>query len=188
MVNVYDSPVVAAISPTDATAAQGFTLSVTPRAGMIDPETMKVTAVITDRDKNRKILEVPRSNNSEWSLSLDDYSRSQRYNAEIDISGERPNGKPVNSHLGPLYFGEDTQSVAEKTVKETSETVTPHDNTIQAPTIENTDMDASINWLYVSIEVLVFNILFAAGIFFGVRTWRKTPPPVSTPWDDLVHE
>lgn len=188
VVNVYDSPVVAAISPTDATAAQGFTLSVTPRAGMIDPESMKVTAVITDKNKNRKTLEVPRTNNSEWSLSLDDYPRSQRYYARIDISGERPNGKPVNSHIGPLYFGEEAQPIAEKTTKETSETVVPHDITIQTPTIENTDMDASINWLYVSIEVLVFNILFAGGIFFGVRTWRKAPPPVSTPWDDLVHE
>jgi len=188
VVNVYNSPVVAAITPTAETADEGFTLSVTPRAGMIDPESMTVTAVITDQDKNQQTLDVPRTNNSEWRLSLADFAPTQRYSATIDIAGERPNGKPVNRHIGPLYFGEDSKPVEEKNAPIASETAVTHDNTKEEPVIENMDMDESINWLYVSIEVLVFNMLCATGIFFGIRTWRKTPQPLPTPWDDLVYE
>jgi uncharacterized protein (TIGR03503 family) len=188
VVNVYDSPVVTAISPATENGDEGFILSVTPRAGMIDTESMAVTAIITDKDKNHKSFDVPRINTSEWRLSLADLAPTQRYSAAIDIAGVRPNGKPVSRHIGPLYFGKDLMPAEEKNAPDASETPVAHDNTKDGSGIENMDMDDSINWLYTSIEVLVFNILFATGIFLGIRIWRKTPQTLPTPWDDLVHE
>jgi len=188
VINVYDSPVLAAITPTKDTATQGFTLSVMPRAGMIDPESMNITAVITDKDKNENTLAVPRINNSEWRLGLADHSHHQRYSAEIEITGERPNGKPVNVLIGPLHFGEDIKQNEENVANQATESDLPHDNTVKEQVMAPAAMEISINWLSVFIQVIVFNILFAAGIFFGIKTWRKTSNTISTPWDDLVHE
>jgi len=188
VINVYDSPVLATITPTEATAASGFTLSITPRAGMIDPENISITAVITDKDNNENTLTVPRINNSEWRLSLDDYAHDQRYSAKIEISGERPNGKPVDTLVGPLYFGEDSANNAENITDKPTENDMSHDNTVDEQEIAVTEMDVSINWLYVFIQVIVFNIVFATGIFFGIKAWRKTSRLMPTPWDNLVHE
>jgi len=188
VINVYDSPVLATITPERDAATQGFTLLVTPRAGMIDPGSLNVTAVITDKEENKNTFTVPKINDNEWRLALDDYSRDQRYSAEIEVNGEKPNGKPVDAHIGPLYFGAEIKPAEKVVAQKPSENVLPHDNTVNEQETAMTEMDTPINWLFVFMQVIVFNLLFAAGLFFGIKAWRKTMNLVSTPWDDLVHE
>ncbi len=184
IVNIYDSPVMTAITPT----TDGFSLSVTPRAGMIDPDSMTIHAIITGKEGARHAMEVPRINSNEWRLSLADFSQHNRNSAEIEISGVRPSGKPVSRHIGPLYFGEASDPAVEKVAGQATETPASHDNSSDARETEVKEMDVSINWPSVSIQVLVFNLLFAAVIFFGLRLWRKNSIPPATPWSDLVHE
>lgn len=188
VINVYDSPVLATITPAREPATEGFTLVVTPRAGMIDPESLEITAVIMDKDNNKNTLEVPKINNNEWRLALDEYSREQRYSAEIRISGTKPNGKPIDAGVGPLYFGEEVKPVEKVAPEKPSENTLPHDNTEDEQQTGMKEMDTPINWLYVTIQVIVFNLLLGAGLFFGIKAWRKTIKLAPTPWSDLVHE
>jgi len=181
LINVYASPVITSIKPEKILDAEIETLFVIPRADMINPDSINMTAIISDSKGEVQRIEIPRSSHSEWKLPLGNFASDKRHSVTIDINGIRPNGRPVESRVGPISFGTQTQPKDEEPLAaETAEIVTPE---VTPP------VDDKVNWIAVSIPFLMFNLLLGGGIFFGYKKWKARPKSVQEkPWEALAHE
>lgn len=190
LVNVYSSPVIATIEPEKILDSEIETLLVIPRADMINPDSMTMHASISDRSGEIQRIEIPRSSHTEWKLPLGNFATDQQHNITIDIDGRRPNGKPVQTQVGPVTFGrappatEETTPLPEPAAEETSAT-----QTATAVTADEPPVDDAINWIAVMIPFVMFNLLLAGGIYFGYKKWKSRPTPTQEkPWEALAHE
>jgi uncharacterized protein (TIGR03503 family) len=181
LINVYASPVITSIKPEKILDVEIETLFVIPRADMINPDSINMTAIISDSAGEIQRIEIPRSSHNEWKLPLGNFASDKRHNVTIEINGIRPNGRPVESRVGPISFGTQAQPQDE-------ETLAPQATEIATPQV-TPPADDKVNWIAVSIPFLMFNLLLGGGILFGYKKWKARPKSVQEkPWEALVHE
>lgn len=178
--HIYDSPVQATI--------EGGYLSVVPRAGMINPDTLELRATISDETGQAVTLPVPRVNHNEWQLSLDDYPDDRRYRLDLQVHGQRPSGRPVDKPVGPLYFGAPPPAHEQpaEAVPEAPETDTPASE--ETSIANDSPAGSSPNWLLVGLQVLLINALAIGGLFFAYRKWFSFRMQVPTDWETQLQE
>ncbi len=190
-VNVYSSPVIATIKPEKMLDAAIETLFIIPHADMINLDSIRINATIFDRNGEIQRLEIQRSSHNEWKLPLGDFSSDKQYSITLAIEGVRPNGKPVESSIGPISFGDPTEQTGKSAPPKTAEPVDaikPTEPTETQPEKEPAD-DTPVNWIAAAIPVVMFNLLLIGGLFFGYRKWKNRPKPnQKTPWESLAHE
>ena len=186
--NVHDSPVLAVIESGAENQEEIPVLSVIPRAGMIVPDSMVVQATLSDGAGMEQTLDVPRANHNEWRAALGGYPAGRRYRLDLRIQGERPDGKPLDSTAGPLYFG---ARPAQKAVEEVTEDITqPAVETAPAERDNEgaANDDAGPNWLWVGIQVLLINILAIGGLIFAYRKWFAFNTQLPGTWKAQLQE
>ncbi|MFQ5469285.1 MAG: VWA domain-containing protein [Gammaproteobacteria bacterium] len=212
-INVYDSPVITGISEyyNEHEDAVFERIVVTPRSGMIDPDSMQIEADITDANGESSHHPVTRASETEWQLDLNEYSHDTRHKIMLNISGERSSGKPVTKRTGPLYFGgseEDNEIFAEEiaSLKEHDATDIPEngEHVIDEAELtseseqedipadnENPDEGSDPNWLIVASQVIIFNGLLIAGLWFTYKNREKVLSRLKSnfnPWSETSHE
>lgn len=184
LINVYASPVITSIQPEKILDAEIETLFVIPRADMINPDSIRMYATISDHNGEIEQLEIPRSSHNEWKLPLGNFSPERQHKVVIEIEGTRPNGKPLESRVGPLAFGSTADPTAEAPTTLANEPATTTE-----PSEEETPHAAEVNGIAVAIPVVMFNLLLGIGGYFGYRKWKSRPrPPQEKPWETLTHE
>jgi len=182
LVNVYASPVITSIKPEKILNAEIETLFVIPRADMINPDSIRMVATISDNDGEVQRLEIPRSSHNEWKLPLGDFSSESQYYVTIETKGTRPNGRPVESSAGPISFGKHVEPAKEAPTPDASATE-------KTPPEKEPVIDSKVNWIAVMIPFVMFNILLGGGIFFGYQKWKARPKSAQEkPWEALAHE
>jgi uncharacterized protein (TIGR03503 family) len=175
VINVYAYPAQATITP-DAAVPGHYVLSVIPYAGLIEPDTMTVSAVITDAKGAGKSITLARSGPAEWRAELSDYKDPAGYDAEFTVTGTHAGGKPVHSQLGPFHFTPAGTAVIDKLPQTVPET--PEATPAPAPKANPPEPEAQkIDWFTVAWQTLLINaVLIGAGVF-AYRRWRKSPGP-----------
>lgn len=176
VINVYAHPAQAAIIPDAAMPGQ-YVLSVIPYAGLIEPDSMAVNAVITDAKGTRKSITLARSGPAEWRAELKDYKDPVGYDAEFTVTGNHAGGKPIHSQLGPFHFTPAGTAVIDKLPQADPEApkVAPAPVPKANPPETKT---GKVDWFTVAWQTLLINaVLIGAGVF-AYRRWRKPSGPV----------
>lgn len=183
VINIYSQPAEASVVP-DRSSAGRFVLSVIPRAGLIEPDTMEVTATVTDSNDATEEIPLTRAGPAEWRAELLDHTDSMGYKAEFQVSGKHAGGKPVSAMLGPYQFTAAGVAIIDKlpeqagdpATKQEGETVTEassdHDQAVDQESPD--DAGHEINWTMVVVQTLLINALLIGGGFFAYRKWRKS--------------
>ena len=188
--NVYSQPAQASITP-DRAASGRFVLSVIPYAGLIEPDTMEVTAAVSDSGGKSNEVKLSRSGPAEWRAELNDYNDAAGYQAEFHITGNHSGGKPISAELGPIQFSAAGVAAASKTAPDQKSAPAP-DSIQAAPAAADTppanaavkqDSGTSpagsqggakkVNWALVAGQTLLINaVLIGIGFFAYKRWWR----------------
>ena len=189
MFNIYDSPLATSIEADKSAPDDAYLLDILPRAGMIDPDSIHLTATTMTNGETLETLDVPRVNHSEWRLKLSNYPAGRRYQLRIDLRGRKPDGKALHRTLNPLDFGvvrkpskiaATEPSAAEKSPAE--ETPSPNEQ----PAIED---KPAANWWLVIVQVLLLNALIIGGLFFSYKRWFSiAPPQIPEDWQEALQE
>ncbi len=187
LVNVYASPAIISIKPEKILDEEIETLFAIPRADMINPDSINMIATISNSTSEIQHIDIPRSSHNEWKLPLGNFSSKQQHSVTIEITGTRPNGRPVESHVGPISFGAQTQPAEAIRIPDANE-LTPVAEAAAETAAEVTN-DNEVNWVAISIPFVIFNLLFGGGILFGYKKWKARPKSAQEkPWEALAHE
>lgn len=174
-IEIVESPVIADIR----TDENGIALFMIPRAGIIDPETLRATATITGEDEQAEVHQILRTSPGEWRLGLEAYSPERRYQLVLDIEAERPNGKPIHYQGRPLYFGHavsPSEESSDTDAAEISDEEAFGEEDAVEDDAETDDGPAPVNWILVITLVILLNALVGGALFliyrklFGTRT------------------
>lgn len=116
LINVHSSPVITTIKPDNDQSQEGqdkkppnFILSVIPRTGLIDPETMIVNATVTDPAGNTRDIEIPRTHHNEWLHTFDTSDLPGKYKVALNVSAEKGDGETTTYKIGQLTFGAESE-------------------------------------------------------------------------------
>jgi len=190
VLNVYVQPAAATVQPDPAGGGR-YVLAVVPHAGLIDTQTMQVTAVVTKPDGTATPLVLAQSGPAEWRQEVVVGDAHGQYTAAFTVQGMRPDGKPINQALGKISFGAGGIAVvpapepvkAEPVVAPPPAPAAPA--TEEAPTSEapaQPTKDTKVNWITVAWQVVTFNLALAVIGFFVYKRWRRgRTPAVSLP-------
>ena len=196
-VNVYAQPVQASVT-ADPDMSGHFILSVIPYAGLIEADSMAVTAVVTDSDGTARDVTLARTGPAEWRSELKDFNDPAGYQAEFHVAGNHVSGKPLSAQLGPYKFSVSGVAVPEpapvdqpaesKPAPEPQSDAPPAaDNgdhtepSTAAPTAapemttasQDTQSSMSVNWYLVIGQVILINGLLIAGGYFAYKRWWR---------------
>jgi uncharacterized protein (TIGR03503 family) len=200
-VNVYAQPVQANVT-VDPDQSGHFVLSVIPYAGLIEPDSMEVTAVITDADGTSRDVKLGRTGPAEWRSELKDFNDPAGYQAEFDVTGNHSSGKPLSTHLGPYKFSSegviaselapepsdqqakdsdgprpqaDVQDTAAGGDGEGEESQTDIPVVAEtSPVPEDAQDSMNVNWFLVIGQVILINGLLIGGGFFAYKRWWRS--------------
>jgi len=190
-VNVYAQPVQASVT-ADPEMSGHFVLSVIPYAGLIEPDGMKVNAVVTDSEGTSKDVELGRTGPAEWRSELKDFNDPGGYQVEFHVTGHHSGGKPIAARLGPFKFSSsgvvapqpeapeqqaETKPVAEPQPEAQAAAEHQMDVPAQeasASEAESPDDTMDVNWYLVIGQIILINgLLIGGGIFAYKRWWRS---------------
>jgi len=194
VVNIHAHPAQATVT-ADPKAAGHFVLSVIPYAGLIEPDTMTVTATVSDSHDNSDEVSLTRSGPAEWSAELNDYNDAAGYQVTFQVTGKHSGGKPVSAQLGPFQFGPGGSAAVAKAPEPKpepapTEAPTPDENPPAAaeeetiPTADGTGGDKKINWFAVAWQILLINAILIGGGFFAYKRWRRSSKPAVATLDE----
>lgn len=191
VINVYSQPAAAGVSPHPAGGGR-YVLTVIPHAGLIDTQTMQVTAVVTGPDGNTAETALAQNGPAEWRREITVDDGAGRSRVEFTVQGMRPDGKPITEKLDMISFGADgvevvpppAAPVAEPAAEPAAE-APPAAETVTAdghaePAAE-TQPAEPVDWFAVAWQTLLINAVLIAVGFFAYKRWRRTqrPPAVS---------
>ena len=189
----FTEPVITAIE----TNIEGALLYISPIDGLIDTDSMQVSARVDDE---RQPQQVTRRHQNEWRLPLYGYDLTKPHQVTLLISGTR-NGQPVNTQLKPVVFGHQPElkqetpstslrntenasgSVAEKMSARTSE----HEDNSSVSAQKNAKENTPISPLTVLLDVLFINLL-GAGVIFVLYRKFKHKLPTNHQLEELTNE
>ena len=181
---VYAQPAIARINPS---ADGGYDLQVLPIPELVDAQSLAVTATVT-ADGDVRDYTLTRSDLGAWYLSLTKQS-SDSGRVEVHVTGKRQDGRPFESRLDPLNFGEDAAAKpVHNTVAapETAPVTTDTPATSPAPVSKKIEPEKP-GWAFVISQVLLFNVLAGLAVFFIYRKWFKKQSADADPLEELDH-
>ena len=164
-------------------------LQVLPIPELVDMQSLAVTATVAAGGKQSQ-HSLTASKQGAWYLSLsDDHSGTGQVN--VIMTGKRQNGRPFESRIGPLSFGEKTPTT---TTPDHQTAVTPASSPTtktapvpaEPPISENMEPEKP-GWAFVTSQVLLFNILAGFAVFFVYRKWFKKQSAAANPLEELDH-
>lgn len=185
LINVYKSPVITTLSPATADSGARFSLSIIPRAGLVEPASMTVHAQVTDPAGHQTEMDIPRVHSNEWRKTLGDAPGV--YRLTLNIQGRTPQGKSVDYTENDLSFGDSSalapQSAppAPKTAPKASKAAatTMHAPAPKAkaehktePTPRRTPARSagSVEWTLFASLIITVNLIVLGG---GYIAWRR---------------
>ncbi len=185
VVNVYSQPAAASVSPHSEGGGR-YILTVIPHAGLIDTQTMQVTAVITGPDGNTTETALAQNGPAEWRREITVDDGAGRSRAEFTVQGMRPDGKPIMKKLEVISFGADgVQIVSPPAAPAAEPAAAPiaeaqvEDRHVAA--VAETHTAEPIDWLTVVWQTLAINAVLIVAGFFAYKRWRRMQrPPVVT--------
>lgn len=198
IVNVYAQPVQAGVT-ADPDLRGHFVLSVIPYAGLIEPDSMEVSAVVTDSDGTSRDVKLARTGPAEWRSELKDFNDPAGYQAEFHVTGNHSGGKPISTRLGPFKFSVSgvaavvpapsdrqaepmaasepqpdapaTADTGDKADTQTAPAAAPD----MSPPPQDTHADsAGVNWYLVIGQIILINGLLIGGGFFAYKRWWRS--------------
>jgi len=189
----FAQPVITAIE----TNTEGALLYVSPIDGLIDADSMQVSARI---DNEPQAQTVARTHQNEWLLPLNGYDLNRSHQVTLLISGTR-NGQAINTQLEPVVFGRQAEQS-----HETPSTTTPHADTTDgsakeqgsAPTTDHEDTPpvsarkkaseaTHMSLLAVMFDVLLINIVGVGAIIVLYRKFKHKLPTTNR-LEELTNE
>jgi uncharacterized protein (TIGR03503 family) len=196
VINIHSLPAQATVT-ADPSVKGHYILSVIPYAGMIEPDSMEVTALVKDTKDSAKEIKLTRSGPAEWRAELNDYNDPAGYQAEITVTGNHSGGKPISAQLGPFQFSPVGTAIIDKLPEhDTVQTPAPADtlkadqNSTRSTTETSSPQDAAsadpkkINWFAVAWQTLLINVILIGAGFFAYRRWRKSTKPTIAPLEE----
>lgn len=199
VVNIYSQPAQATVT-ANPTASGHYVLSVIPYAGLIEPDTMEVTAVVSDSQGTSNEVKLMRSGPAEWRSELSDRNDPAGYKVEFHVTGNHSGGKPISAQLGPFQFSSaGTTAVAKVPEQKPGPApVKEPKSDVQAPANENPAADPSpspdeaqagpkkIDWFAVAWQTISINALLIGGGFFAYKRWRNSAEPAVGPLEEAA--
>ena len=152
-------------------------LSVIPRMGMLDPETLAVVAHLRRADGTEAVMPLPRYTNTEWRGSPPADAQS----IEVNVQAMTMTGKPVSAWLEPLPLTQahaDAHAPHAAASTETHNTAHPHEHDAVGPssgvnTSEAQDtMQPTPVWLVSLMRLATINLVVAL-IAAAAWWWRR---------------
>ncbi len=166
-VEVVASPVINGLIEADGRDV----LVVIPRAGLIEPDSLRIHASITGDDGATRELIVPRTANHEWRLDLGP-AASGEHRLALDIEARRPDGSLLRHRDSDIGFGR-APTVAALPLPATA--APTHDALpIEAPT--EALAHAETDWAVVGASVVAVNLVLLALMWLAWRRWIDPPP------------
>ena len=197
VVNVFAQPVEASVTADPDTSGH-FVLSVIPYAGLIEVDSMEVSAVITESDGTTRDVRLGRTGPAEWRSELKDFNDPAGYQVEFHVTGNRSGGKPITAQLGPFKFSvngvvaPDPQPIDQQADAMSSPEPQPEAQTVaensdesqaqmDAPVSEMSDSQEKapedsmdVNWYLVVGQIILINGLLIGGGFFAYKRWWRS--------------
>jgi len=188
VINVHAHPAQVSILPDAATPGR-YVLSVIPYADLIEPDTMAVSASITDAKGLSRPITLARSGPAEWRADLTDYRDPAGYDAEFTVTGNHPGGKPVNAQLGPFHFTASGTAAVDR-LPQSIPTAPAQSSSAPAlaPPPASTPPrrnGGATDWLAIAWQTVLINAVLIGGGGFAYRRWRRSAEPAVEP---LVEE
>jgi uncharacterized protein (TIGR03503 family) len=197
VINIHSLPAQATVT-ADPSVKGHYVLSVIPYAGMIEPDSMEVTALVKDAKDSAKQIKLTRSGPAEWRAELNDYNDPAGYQVEFTVMGNHVGGKPISAQLGPFQFSLVGTAIIDKlpehdTVQTPApaETLKPDQNSTRPATETPSPQDAApadpkkINWFAVAWQTLLINVILIGAGFFSYKRWRKSSKPTIAPLEEV---
>jgi len=179
--DIHDHSVWAHIAP--GADDKHFYLSVLPRYGLVDPETMTVVAHLTQAGMEPRELRVPRFTSTTWRLALALETRSARDVLEINVQANNASGQAVSLWLPPMTLpaapsAPDVHARA-VTGPHPNASLAPHGSeaeTAHAPHAADAATTSSAPWpLWITsvLQLLGINASLAILGWLALRYWRR---------------
>ena len=168
-------------------------LQVIPIPELVDEQGLAMNATITSAGKE-KSLPLTRSESGAWHLPLADYEKNGPAQIEISLAGKRPDGRTIESRIGPLSFGnppppepamksETTGSPVEAAVTKPAPAVEPKGKNVAAtPRVYQKP-----SWAFVISQVVLFNVLAGFALFAAYKKWIRKQQDAPNPLEELDH-
>ncbi len=166
---VFNQPVITAIE----SGRHGLTLYAAPIAGLIDPESMTLSARVDDSQND---IAIPRLHQNEWGLTLQNVDMQSPHTVTIHLTGRR-NEKEIDRDLDTLSFGHrpKTREFDPSQGQQNEEAVTTkHDQDAHADNLKSETVEPinNISPLTVLINVILINLLGAGLLFFLYKKYN----------------
>lgn len=171
--NVYAQPAAATVT-ADPANQNHYVLTVVPHAGLIDLQTMQVSAVVTQPDGKTTELPLAQSGPAEWRQEITMADPSARYTIDFAVQGMRPDGKPINKKLNRISFGADGIHAAgdETPAPQSAPPPEPQAHAESPPAAEK-PAEKHINWITVAWQSVLINAVLIPLGFFAYKKWRR---------------
>ena len=178
----FAQPVITAVE----TNTEGALLYVSPIDGLIDADSMQVSARV---DNESQVLPVARTHQNEWLLPLYSYDPGQPHQVTLSISGTR-NGQAISTQLEPVVFGRPAAQEHETpptsghhaddagsfTEEQTTSPTAGQDDSARVATKGKVAEKPRMSPLTVMFDVLFINLVFAGIIIFLYRKFKHKLP------------
>lgn len=168
-INIYSSPVSAT---ADNDGAGHIRVSVIPYQNLIDSNAMRVLLTHTLPNGDIHEYKVPRKSTSEWYLEIDHNNLLGQHIIDFHIIGNTNDGESIDKILNSqtINIGNINNDIAKK-----------NNNPVE-DMVDSGKEDIAINWVMVSLRILVFNLLLAFIAFGFYKLWPiifgiLSPPP-----------
>ncbi len=189
---VYAVPVAASVTPDPVTPG-AYALTVVPHGGLLEPDSLRVVALIGNAEGEQRQVRLPQTGPAEWrdivtGIGADDYQVS------FQIEGRKPSGKPVRAQVGPYAMQggravEAPQQVespppasADPPLPEKHATPMHEEPAVEMEDVTHDDSAAPpgeehIDWLSVAWQTAAFNLALGLIGYAAYRKWRKRYQP-----------
>lgn len=167
-INVYTHPATANI---EKTTQNTFKVSILPYKNLIDPDVMRVKAI--HKSPNEEITEsnVPRVSPAEWAAEFSTEDKPGKHEITITLIGNNDAGDAIDVTLDPL------------TIIIEGVTTPKKDNAKPEKNDAHEEPESPINWLVVTIKIVLFNLVIIIILFLLYKFWptirRKIIPALT---------
>lgn len=190
IVQVDKTPVVATIKAQDPDKPDAYTLSVFPRDGLIDTETMTLHATVTDPHGKDAAFDVPKTHPGEWSHAVNAAVTPGVYTVRLKVESRDKDGQTVTYDMDPMTFGKAPENAPAETAKDAPPPAKPEKAPEAAPAEPaQTGPDTQDSHWALIISVVVITLCgIGAGYFIYRRTRNRAHTSVSRLEEQLETE
>lgn len=180
-VSVHALPVMATLSQDRTAPAGNYHVALVPYRGLIQPDSMKVTAAVTGAGGASVPVEMARVGAWLWQGVVAGGAERERQEVHLSIAGHGPGQEALSVDLEPLAFEGArvlTGEVFDARPRRAVEAPRARPATVRETVMEYVEFK-DVGWLTVLWQVLLANLLAAGAGYVGLRYWKKFTRPVS---------